>query len=797
MNFIFISPHSPRNYWLFCDRLKKNGVTVLGIGDVSYDSLEKHVKDSLTEYYYVESLHDYDKMFRAVAFLSFKYGKIDWLESHNELFIQQDARLREDFNIKTGLHPADIERFRLKSAMKPFYRNAHIAVPRYADIPTIREAKAFARKVGYPVIVKPNSGTGAKDVQLIKTPTELEWFFWEKTTASYIMEEYVHGNIYSYDAVINSDGDPLFESMTAWPPSIMEIVEKQLDFSYYVAAEIPEDLRNAGRAAVRSFGVRGRFVHIEFFRLTEDQPPLGVEGELVALEINLRPPRGYAVDMMNFAHSTDAYKIWADMVTINRCIVPRRTDHRFCVFAGRRSSHAYLHSHPEIIERYKTSLVLQEAIPPQLQLQMGNYMYAARTKTKEEAAEFIRFVQSQFSESGQARRLLLKDLKPGMVLVQPIVLLDGKILMETGTRMTEFVISLLRDPAYMKKVLPEGVSLDEMMLTVNVPEEIKTVSVEDHPQAELEESPYANLPPPDPKNDKILDVDYVRTYLEVFRELEQLLNPNTIHRGLNLDALGQLISDRKLASLCNDSMAITQIHNMDCEGSYLIHHSLHVAILAGLMGKWMHWPRESYERLLLAGLLHDVGKLKIAKDILNKPGKLSLSEMKIMQNHSTYGVEILAKSGLSTESDLIAGVLQHHERCDGSGYPSGLKGDMISPFGKILAILDIYDAMATNRVYAHKVSPFDIFDRLNTDMMAGKLDETYCVMFMREIGRALTGNWVLLNSGEKAKIIYIDQSHTHSLPIVQTTAGQFYDLSTDDTMKIEELLTIKEATSEK
>ena len=73
---------------------------------------------------------------------------------------------------------------------------------------------------------------------------------------------------------------------------------------------------------------------------------------------------------------------------------------------------------------------------------------------------------------------------------------------------------------------------------------------------------------------------------EVFRELEQLLNPNTIHRGLNLDALGQLISDRKLAYLCNDSIAITQIHNMDCEGSYLIHHSLHVAILAGLMGKW-------------------------------------------------------------------------------------------------------------------------------------------------------------------------------------------------------------------
>ncbi len=794
MNFIFISPHSPRNYWLFCDRLKKNGANVLGIGDTPYDSLEKHIQDALTEYYYVESLQDYDKMFRAVAFLSFKYGKIDWIESHNELFIEQDARLREDFNIKTGMHTEDIERFRLKSAMKPFYRSAHIPVPRFAFIPSIKEAKAFARKVGYPVIVKPDMGANAKDVQLIGTPTELEWFFWEKSAATYIMEEYVHGNIYSYDAVINLDGEPLFESMAAWPPSIMDIVAKQLDFSYYIAAEMPDDLRAAGRAAIRTFGIKGRFVHMEFFRLTQDQPPLGAEGELVGLEINLRPPRGYAVDMMNYAHATDAYKIWADMVTINQFVVPKRTDHRFCVFAGRRSRHAYLHSHAEIIERYKPNLVLHEAIPTPLHAQMGNYMYSARLQSKEEATEFIRFVQSQFSESGHTRSVPLKDLAPGMVLAQPIILVDGKILMETGTRMTEFVISLLRDPNYMKKALPEGVSLDDMMLTVNVPQEIDSVSVEDHPQAELEESPYANLPPPDPKNDKILDEDYVRTYLTVFRELEQLLNPNTIHRGLNLDALGQLISDRQLASLCNDSMAITQIHNMDCEGSYLLHHSLHVAILAGLMGKWMHWPRETYERLLLAGLLHDVGKLRISKDILNKPGKLSLSEMKIMQNHSTYGMEILARSGLSTETDLIAGVLQHHERCDGSGYPSGLKSDMISPFGKILAILDIYDAMATNRVYAHKASPFDIFDRLATDMLAGKIDETYCVLFIREMGHALIGNWVRLSSGEKAKIIYIDQNKTNSLPIVQTTTGEFFDLSTDETKKIEELLTIKEAT---
>ncbi len=799
MNFVFIAPHSSRNCWLFCNRLQKNGVTVLGVGDAPYDSLDKHLKDSLTEYYYVKSMQDYDQVFRAVAFLSFKYGKIDWIESHNDLFLMQDARLREDFNIKTGLQTADVDRFQKKSEMKAYFRKAHIATARLADVPSIREAKAFVRKVGYPVILKPDVGTGAKDVLRMETGTELEWFYWEreKSDIPFIMEEFVHGNIYSYDAIVNSKSEPLFESMAAWPPSITEIVSKQLDFSYYVDSDMPDELRKAGRAAIRAFNVQSRFVHLEFFRLTEDQLPIGQEGELVGLEINLRPPGGYAVDLMNFAHSTDTYQIWADMITIDKRTIPKRTDHHFCVYVGRRNRNAYLHSHDEIIEHYKPSIVMHEAVPLALQSQMGNYMYAARLQTKEELAEFTLFAQAQFTDSGQKKRVLLKDLKPGMVLAQPIVLQEGKLLMETGTRMTEFVINLLQDPHYMAKVLPEGVAMDEMRLIVEIPDQLDTFAVEDHPRAEFTRLQHdAQDLLPNPKTDNLLDADYVQLYQSVLSDLEQLLNPNTIHHGLDLDALGMLISDRKLASLCNGTIAVTQIHNMDCEGSYLLHHSLHVAILAGLMGKWLRWPRESRERLLLTGLLHDIGKLKISNDILNKPGKLSMSEMNIMRRHSNYGVEILAKCGLSAETDLIAGVLQHHERGDGSGYPSGLKQDMISPFGKIIAILDIYDAMATNRVYAHKTSPFDIFDRLTTDMIAGKIDETYCVLFVRNICHALTGSWVRLTTGEKAKIIYIDQSRTNSLPIVQTTKGKFYDLSVDGTAKIEELLTMKEAMAE-
>ena len=395
MNFVFISPHFPRTYWLFCDRLKKNGVNVLGIGDCPYEALEEHVKAALTEYYFVGNMQDYDQMLRAVGFFTFKYGKIDWIESNNEFWLEQDAQLRTDFHVTTGEQADGIGRLKHKSSMKPYYKKAGVATARLAQIPTIKEAKAFLKKVGYPVIVKPDIGVGANDTYRLDTDEELEWFFKEKPPVPYVMEEFVTGNIYSYDAIVNSMGEPLFESMTAWPPSIMDIVLKQTDLAYYVAADMPDDLRKAGRETVKAFGVKSRFVHLEFFRLTEEKKGLGKKGAIVGLEVNMRPAGGYTPDMMNFAHSTDVYQIWADMVTADKRLLPDSGDHQFCVYAGRRDCHDYVHTHDEVMARYSDNIVMHEAMPPMMQPQMGNYMYTVRLRTEEEAKACIRFVQEQ------------------------------------------------------------------------------------------------------------------------------------------------------------------------------------------------------------------------------------------------------------------------------------------------------------------------------------------------------------------------------------------------------------------
>ena len=400
MNFIFISPQFPHTYWNFCDRLKRNGVNVLGIGDSPYDSLEDCLKNSLTEYYKVDSLENYDEVFRAVAFFSFKYGKIDWLESNNEYWLEQDARLRTDFHITTGIQYDRIGSFKHKSAMKENYRKAGVPSARCHLATTLPDALQFVREVGYPIIIKPDIGVGASDTHKITNDRELEEFFSIDRPVSYLMEEFIEGDLLSYDAITDSHGDPLFESMTSWPPSIMDIVNHRLDLAYYVAAEMPESLRRMGRAAVKAFGVRGRFVHMEFFCLTKAKPGLGEVGDFVALEVNMRPAGGYTPDMMDYAHSVDVYQIWADMVTSDERRFPAADVEKFCAYAGRRDEYEYVHSHEEIMEKYGSRIVTCERMPQLMWDQMGNMNYTAILPDEEATHEYIRFVQEYKEGSG-------------------------------------------------------------------------------------------------------------------------------------------------------------------------------------------------------------------------------------------------------------------------------------------------------------------------------------------------------------------------------------------------------------
>ena len=376
-NFIFISPNFPTNYWMFCRELKKNGLNVLGIGDQPYDELSDDLKNSLNEYYKVDNLENDDQVYRAVAFLIYKHGRIDWLESNNEYWLERDARLRTDFNITTGFQAADIPHIKYKSKMKEYYKRAGIPVARYHLVDGLEGCLEFAGKVGYPIVAKPDNGVGASHTFKIKDDQEMERFFelkWPDTP--YIMEEFVNGEVNSYDAIIDSNGEPMFETGNVTPMSIMDIVNNKDNSIYYILKNLPNDTRLAGRATVKSFGVRSRFVHFEFFRLTKDQEGLGRKGDLVALEVNMRPCGGFTPDMIDFAHNTDVYKIWADMVAFDRSTMPVG-ENAYCAFAGRRDGKDFVMSHKDILDKYGSHIKMVNRIPDVLAEAMGNQMYVA------------------------------------------------------------------------------------------------------------------------------------------------------------------------------------------------------------------------------------------------------------------------------------------------------------------------------------------------------------------------------------------------------------------------------------
>ena len=394
MNVIFISPHFPQTYSHFCAGLRTCGANVLGIADAQYYELNNELRGALNDYYKVNNLEDYGEVYRAVAWFAHKYGKIDWIESNNEYWLEQDARLRTDFNVTTGLHTDHIAGIKEKSEMKKYYA--------LGGIPTARQIKgsegekavrAFIGKVGFPVIAKPDNGVGAAATFKISSPQELdEWFAAQSAhVPAYVFEEFITGLLVSYDAVYNSKGEPVFESNGVYPTPIMDIVNDNLDSCYYVRPDVPAALKSIGRRTVKAFGIRSRFVHLEFFKLDRDREGLGKKGDYVGLEVNMRPAGGFTPDMMNYAHNTDVYQIWGDMVAYDERRKPLGED-SFCAYASRRDCYDYKRPAWEIQQKYGASLRFVGRMPDALAGALGNQVWIACFPTLREVNAFFDFV---------------------------------------------------------------------------------------------------------------------------------------------------------------------------------------------------------------------------------------------------------------------------------------------------------------------------------------------------------------------------------------------------------------------
>lgn len=388
MNFILISPHFPQNFETFAVRLKEKGINTLGIADEPYQNLSQTVKDSLTEYYRVDNMDDYNQVYRAVAFFAFKYGRIDRIESHNEHWLMLDAQLRTDFNV-FGYTNDNINLIKFKSTMKEVFREIDIPVAKGRLVKDYDDALKGTKELGYPVILKPDIGVGASDTFKVDNDEKLkECFDNINSRVPYIMEEYIDGDIVTYDGLTDRDGNIVFSSSLYNDKPVLDIVTQDTDMYYHIPREIEADVEDFGKRCVKAFDIRERFFHIEFFRLKN--------GDLYALEVNCRPPGGMTIDMFNYANDIDIFAEYANVVADNE-FKAELTRPYHCLYISRKNHIQYVHSNTEVKDRFKDELIMVTHVPGVFAQAMGDRGYILRTPDAKRVNEMIHYVSQRQS----------------------------------------------------------------------------------------------------------------------------------------------------------------------------------------------------------------------------------------------------------------------------------------------------------------------------------------------------------------------------------------------------------------
>jgi len=348
MNYIVISPYYPHNFQKFSIELKNQGFNVLGIGEEPYDQLDDRLKDALTEYFRVNSLDDVEEVKRAVAFLFHKHGPIDRIESQNEHWMELDAALRTQFNVY-GLKERDLKKTKHKSEMKKYFEKAGVPVVPGFLVKKEKDIDKGVKKLKLPLIAKPDNGAS---------------------------------DIVTFDGIVDAKGNIAFATSIVYYYTPLELLNNNsIDWVYYIDKELDPKLVEYGEKAVKAFGMKERFFHIEFFK-TED--------DYIAIEYNNRPAGAFAIDVYNYAHSYDFFKLYAEVVKGTNGEL--NLDSKYGLASTRRDYKDYLHSEDDIRNKYQDKLKAVLRMPEAFAELQGNTMFVLVADTLEEMNEMKEYV---------------------------------------------------------------------------------------------------------------------------------------------------------------------------------------------------------------------------------------------------------------------------------------------------------------------------------------------------------------------------------------------------------------------
>ena len=384
MNFLFLSPFFPPNAHRYCSALADYGFRVLAIGDEPAARRPHELAPNvLTEYIFEPAMGHYAVLRAAAAKLVARYGPLVRLDSNGEHWLEGEGRLRDAFAVP-GLSAAQTRSLRSKLAMSRVFAKAGIAHPETVSAQTTEAVRELARNHGYPLVIKPDVGSGAVDTFVVDDHASLDAAL-RRDLRNHVVQPFVAGEIVTFDGLTDASGRILFCTSHAYDRGIMQVRQGRLDGHYYSLRQLPRELERVGRLAVTAFDIRERFFHLEFFARPD--------GGYVGLEMNIRPPGGFTIEMMSAASDRDVYALWAATLSGQAPVELDYQRHYYTAHAGRRTSHRYRLSPQELERELGDALFAVQAVPDAFSATMGNVAYLLRHRELDALQRAIRLVQ--------------------------------------------------------------------------------------------------------------------------------------------------------------------------------------------------------------------------------------------------------------------------------------------------------------------------------------------------------------------------------------------------------------------
>lgn len=351
--------------------------------------------------------------------------------------------------------------------------------------------------------------------------------------------------------------------------------------------------------------------------------------------------------------------------------------------------------------------------------------------------------------------IMIDGLVPGMIVADDVININGQLIIKKGSILTDDVISKLESARIF------DIPIDD----INDEYEQDSTSY------------YENL------KDSGEFLSFKTDYLSVMNNTKETFNHvKALNGPLDVDETISGIIDLLKKGESNLHI-FDMLHVMRELNDIIYVHSVNVALISNILGQWLELPADDIKVLTAAALLHDIGKTQIPKEILTKPEKLSADEIQLLHTHTTLGYDILKDKQLDQRIKDVA--LMHHERCDGTGYPSHLSYQDISPFAKIVAIADVYDAMTASRSYREPMCAFKVIETFENQGLS-QYDPGYILTFMENIVSSYVNTDVLLSDGREAEIVFINRQRL-SRPMVRC-GKDFIDLTKTPNLKIDSLI---------